>query len=167
MPYNVVRFHWATERISHTCTYIPLLLNLPCTHHPTRLGLHRGGSWAPWESWAVYFTRKNVYMSVLPSQFIPPSPSLAVCRTLFPTSASVALPCKYHPQYHFSRFQTYVLIHSACFFFLSYWHSSLCITLGFRFIRFSSADASSFLFYGWVIFHWAYVPYLLYPFIRR
>ena len=41
--------------------------------------------------------------------------------------------------------------------FSSFWHTLLCIT-GSSFIHLSSTDSNSFLFYGWVTFH-----YILYP----
>ena len=43
---------------------------------------------------AVYFTYGNVYVSMLLSQFVPPSPSSAVSTSLFSMSASLCLPCK-------------------------------------------------------------------------
>ena len=45
-----------------------------------------------------------IYVSKLFSQLVPPSPSLAVSTSSFPTSTSLFTPCKYVPQYHFSRF---------------------------------------------------------------
>ena len=45
-----------------------------------------------------------IYVSKLFSQLVPPSPSLAVSTSSFPTSTSLFTPCKQVPQYHFSRF---------------------------------------------------------------
>ena len=42
--------------------------------------------------------------------------------------------------------------------------TSLSMTIS-RSIRAVENGSISFLFYGWVIFHYIYVPYLLYPFI--
>ena len=69
------------------CIYIPSLLSLPTTPYPTPLGLHRApgcqaGLPVLYSSFplAVYFTHGSVYMPVLLSQFIPPSPSPAVYK---------------------------------------------------------------------------------------
>ena len=74
-------------------TPLPSLLSLLPTSlpHSTPLGQHRAGSWAPCviSSFppAICFTRGGVYMSVLLSQFVPPS-SCAVSTSLFSTSVS-------------------------------------------------------------------------------
>ena len=52
----------------------------------------------------------NVYVSILFSQFIPPSPSTTVSISLFTMSVSPLLPCKWVHQYHLSKFHTYVLL---------------------------------------------------------
>ena len=49
-------------------------------------------------------------MSVLLSQFIPPSPALTVSISLFSMSESLVLPYKEVHQYHLSRFYIYALI---------------------------------------------------------
>ena len=61
----------------------------------------------------IYFTHSNVYVSMLLSQFVSPSPSPAVSINLF--SEFVFLSCKEVHQYQFSRFQVYVLIYGICF----------------------------------------------------
>ena len=43
--------------------------------------------------WAIYFTYGNVYVSMLLSQFVPPSP-LALPTSVFSMSASLFLPCR-------------------------------------------------------------------------
>ena len=48
-----------------------------------------------------------VYMSMLLSQFVPPSPSPTVPTSPFSISASPFLPCKQVHQYHFSGFHIY------------------------------------------------------------
>ena len=53
----------------------------------------------------------SVYISVLLSQLIPPSPSPAVFTSLLPTSASPFLPCREAHRYQFSRFHIYALIY--------------------------------------------------------
>ena len=82
----------------------------------------------------------NVYVSMLPSPFIPPSPSSAVSKNLSSMSVSLFLPCKYVPQYHFSRFYLYALIWYS---FFSFWLISLCI-LGSRFIHISRTNSNAF-----------------------
>ena len=42
---------------------------------------------------AIYFTHGNIYVSMLFSQIIPPSPSPTVFKSLFFTSVSPLLPC--------------------------------------------------------------------------
>ena len=43
---------------------------------------------------AIWFTHGSAYMSVLLSQFVPPSSSPAVSISPFSTSASLFLPCR-------------------------------------------------------------------------
>ena len=64
---------------------------------------------------AIYFTHGSVYMSMLLSPFVPPSPSLTVSISPFSTSASPFPPCKYIHQYHFSRFRIYTFIYGIRF----------------------------------------------------
>ena len=59
---------------------------------------------------ADQFTYSSIYVSMLLSQSIPPSPSPTVSTSLFSTSASPFLSCKQVHQYHFSRFHIYALI---------------------------------------------------------
>ena len=44
--------------------------------------------------WVYNFSYGNVHVSMLLSQFVPPSPSPSVPSSLFSTSASPLLPCK-------------------------------------------------------------------------
>ena len=69
----------------------------------------------------IYVIHCDVYMSVLLSQFIPPSSSLTVSTRLSIMSVSLFLSSLYVHQYNFSRFRIYAL---TMFVFLS----SLCIT---------------------------------------
>ena len=64
---------------------------------------------------AMYLTHDNVYISVLLSQFFPPSPCPAVSTGLSSTSPFPFLPCKQLHQYHFSRLHIYALIYGICF----------------------------------------------------
>ena len=67
--------------------------------HPTPLGCHRAlalsslhhNSKSPL---AIYFTYGSVYVSMLLSQFTPPSPSRTGSASLFSTSMSLLLPCR-------------------------------------------------------------------------
>ena len=56
-------------------------------------------SWIQLSNWT-----EHIYMSMLLSQFVPLSPSpMSICP--FSMSASVSLPCKQVPMYHFFRFK--------------------------------------------------------------
>ena len=72
-------------------SFSPLILSHPLGHHGAR-------GWAPCVSrnfpLAICFTYGSVYVSVLFSQFVPPSPSSALSTSLFSMSASLFLPCK-------------------------------------------------------------------------
>ena len=62
------------------------------------LGHHRAPGWVPvlYSSFplVIYRTHASVYMSMLPSRFVPPSPSPTVPTSLLSMSASSFLPCK-------------------------------------------------------------------------
>ena len=82
-------------------------------------------------------------VSVLLSQFIPPSPSPSVFTSVFSMSVSPLLSCKQGHQHHLSRFRIYVLIYSICFSLSDL--TSLCI-IGSRFIHLVRTDSNAFLF---------------------
>ena len=64
---------------------------------------------------ALCFTHDSVCMSVLLSEFIPPSPSAhCVHMSVLYICVSLFLPCKSVHQYHFSRFHIYTCV-CACF----------------------------------------------------
>ena len=93
------RYTYGIHKYSHKYTY-PLPLEPP-SHllpYPIPLSCRRVLVWAPWVieqiTTAIYFTRGNICISTLLSQFIPLSPSLTVSRSLFSLSASPLLPCK-------------------------------------------------------------------------
>ena len=95
-------------------THIPSLLRPLPPPHPTPLGGHRALSWVPcvYRSFllASYFTQGRVYVSMLLSQFIPPSPSPRV-HSLFATSAQLLLPCKLGSSVpFFSRFSAVIFL---------------------------------------------------------
>ena len=65
-------------------------------------------------SLAICFPYSKVYVSVLLSQFLPVSPSLAVCTSLSSVLIPLFVPCRLVPHYHFSRFHMYASIHKLC-----------------------------------------------------
>ena len=83
-----VGFYHTTPWVSHKYTNILSLLSLPPTPQPhyTPLGCHRAPRWLPVPTskfpLAICFTYDNIYVSVLFSQFVPPS-SPAVSISLF------------------------------------------------------------------------------------
>ena len=91
--------------ISPKYTYVPSLLNLPCTlPHPTPLGYHRAQGWSPCLKKQLptgCFTYGNIHVSVLLSPFVSLSPSSTVSMSLLSMSESLFLPCEYIHQYHF------------------------------------------------------------------
>ena len=87
------------------------------------------------------FTYGNVYVSVLVSQSVLPSPSrtvhnsvLYVCIWIFAMQIGSSVPFFRHP--------IYALI---CYLFLSFWLTSLCITDS-RFIQLTRTNSHLFLF---------------------
>ena len=79
---------------------------------PLLLGCHKARVWAPCLRSSfpltICFIHGYVYVSMLLSQFVSPSPSLAVSTDPFSMSASLFLPCKQFQQYHFSRLHIYL-----------------------------------------------------------
>ena len=80
--------------------------------HPTPLGPHRASGWTPWRyssfPLAVCLTHGNIYMPVLISQFVPPSPSPAPC----PRVHSLRLPPRAFLFIFFNIFSTNISIFS-------------------------------------------------------
>ena len=112
---------------------------------------------------SVSFTYGNVYVSMLLSQFFPPSPSHTVSTSLFSMSVSQLLPCKLVHQYHLSRFHTHVLICNIC---LSLSPTSLC-TISSKFIHLIRTNSNVFLFMaeqGKFTFKITIARYILLPF---
>ena len=76
--YNVIGFCCKTMQISHNYTYIPSLLSLPFPSIPLLwvITKHRARLLALFSNFplSVCFTHGVVYLSVILSQFIPPSP---------------------------------------------------------------------------------------------
>ena len=118
----------------------------------------------------IYFVDISIYMSVSISQLIPPPPSPhppphfppLVSIRWFSTSVSLFLPCKPVHLYHFSIFHIYALTYNTCFSLSDLLHS-VWQSLG----PFTSLQKTQFRSFLWLIFHYIYVPYLLYPFVCR
>ena len=82
----------------YTCIHISIPPE-PSSHpppHPSRLSQSTGLSSLLYSNFplAIYFTYGNVYVSTLPFQFIPPSPSPTGSTSLYSMSVSLFLPCK-------------------------------------------------------------------------
>ena len=94
---------------SHTCG-LPWStgFGLPVSH----------GKFPPATSFIKAYGKGDV--SVLPSQFVPPSSSLTVSKAC-PLCLSRLPPCKQNHQYHLSRF--HALIYDICFSFSDLLHS--------------------------------------------
>ena len=127
--------------ISHRYMHIPSLLNLP--PHPTHLGCHRTADWSSLHHKANFhqlsdFTDGSVYVSMLLTQFVPPSPCPCVHKST--PYMSPLLPCRY--VYHISRLHIYTLISEICFSLSDWLHS----VIGSRFIHLiRTEEMSSFL----------------------
>ena len=90
----------------------------------------------------ICFTHGNVYVSLLLSQFAPPSPSSTGSASLFSVSVSPLLPCKWVHQHHF--FWIPYMCVNIQYWFFSFWFTSLYIT-GSRFSPLPKTDSNSFL----------------------
>ena len=98
----------------YTLPLVPL-----CPSHPTPLACHTVPTGLPvlYGSFplAIFFTHGNVYMSLLLSQFIPPSPSSSVSTSPSFMSPSPFLPGKWFIS---TTFLDSIYIHSYIFVFL-------------------------------------------------
>ena len=102
-----------------------------------------------------------LYVSILFSKIIPPSPSPTESKRLLYTSVSLLLSRIQDYRYHLSKFHIYPLVY--CIGVLLSGLLTLCNRL-----QFHAPHQNWFkwiLFNGWVILHWVYVPLLSYPFI--
>ena len=99
--FNYFVFNWRINDLQycvsfcHTSTWISHRCPLPPTSHLSRWspGLSSLSSYSKFPL-AIYFTYGNIYISILVSQFVPPSPSLTVSISLFSVSVSPLLPYK-------------------------------------------------------------------------
>ena len=71
-----ISFSCKTKWNSYMYIYPPSWTSFSCPY-PTLLGHHRAPSWAPCATQQlpllIYFTHGGIHMSMLPSQFVPPS----------------------------------------------------------------------------------------------
>jgi len=99
--------------ISHGCTCVPPSWTpLPPLSHPS--GLSQCTSFDCPVSCiklglVIYFTYGSIYVSMLFSQIIPPSPSPTESKSLFFTSVSHLLSCVQGRHYRLSKFHIYLL----------------------------------------------------------
>ena len=61
--------------------------------------------------WVISFTYRNIHVSMLVSQIIPPLPSPTEPKSLLFTSASLLLSCIEGCRYHLSKFLIYALVY--------------------------------------------------------
>ena len=88
-----VGFCHTTRWITRKYTYVPSSSNLRPCPIPTPLDCHRALGWAPCVIQQLplvfCFTYGNTYVSMLLSQFVPPSSSPAMSKSLFSMSTSL------------------------------------------------------------------------------
>ena len=116
------------ESAIYMYTQIPSVLSLPPTHCPVSplkiIAEHQAELPVPHSSFplAICFTYNSIYMSMLPSQFVPPSPSRCLHKSILYICICIpALQIGY--QCRFSRFHIYVLIYNICFYLSDLRHS--------------------------------------------
>ena len=90
----------------------------------------------------IYFTYDNIYVSMLFSQIIPPSPSPTESNRLFFTSEYLLLSHIQGHHYHLSKFHIYVKIQYCCF---SFRLTQLCIIDSVSFTSLELIQMHSFL----------------------
>ena len=118
-----VVFCSTTTRFSYKYTCIPSLLSLSplspsqSSRSPQSTGLK---SLQSCFTLAIYFTQGSVHMSMLLSQFTPPSHSPTMSTSLFSTSVSLFLPCRQIHQYYFHRLQICINIRYLSLFLTSF-----------------------------------------------
>ena len=101
---------------------LPSFLNLPPLSHPIpplqMVTEHQAELPALYSNFplVIYFTRSNVYVSMLLSQFIPPSPSPTESINLLSMSECLLLPCKIGSSIPFFQIPYILaLIYDICF----------------------------------------------------
>ena len=133
----LVGFPHTTTQIGHKYIIHSLVSLPPTSRHPTLWVVteHHAGLPMLYSNFpvAIYFTYGSGDVSMLLSQFIPPSPSPAEFTSPSSTSVYLFLPFKYSPVPFYKI--PCVCIHILYLFF-SFWLTSLCITVS-RFIHLS------------------------------
>ena len=119
--YNVVMVFTIHQHEFATGIHVSPLCWTHLPPHPILPGFTEHWLWAPWIIYiklplAICFTYGDVYVSMLSSQIIPPSPFPTESKSLFFVSVCPLLTCKGHQdhQYHLSRFHIYALIYDIC-----------------------------------------------------
>ena len=139
-------FCHASTWISCSYTCVPSILNpilSPSPSYPSSFSQNSGfrclASYIKL-TLVISFTYDNVYVPMLFTQIIPPSPSLTESKTLFFTSVSPLLPCMWDQLPSFQVWCICVNIQ-----YLSFWLTSHCI-IGSRFVYLIKIDSKVFLF---------------------
>ena len=136
----------------------PSWASSPTSHpiHPSRLSQSTGSELPVLQTnfpLVIYFTHGNGYVSMLLSQFVPPSPSPTVPTSLFSMSASLLLPYRQVHQYqHLSRFYIYVLMQDICSSLSNLLHSVLKALRPSTSLELS--QIRSFLWLSVILFNW-------------
>ena len=117
---------------------------------PTPPGHYRAPAGLPvWYSsvpLGIYFTLGSVHMSMLLSQFVPPSPSPTASSSPVSTSVYLFMPCKLFHQCHFPRFHiSSVQSLSHVRFFATPWtaahQASLSFTISWSLLKLMSIES--------------------------
>ena len=114
-------------------------------------------------SLAIYFTYGNMYVSILFSQIVPPSPPTEP-KNMFFMFVSPLLPCTEDCPYHLYRFHIYVLIYNICLSVSDLPHSvynRLYSIIGSRITHLVRTDLNTFLF----IVEWYSIVYMYHNFL--
>ena len=145
-----VGFWYTLTWISHKYTYVPALLNLL----PTLYSIPPLQVVTEYQIMLCSTFPLATYLHMVMYIFwcYSLNSSLPLLPPLCPQVCSLCLGLYSHPA---NRLISTIFLDSIYVYFF-FWLTSLCITG-------SRTDSNLFLFYGWVIFHYIYVPQLIYP----
>ena len=108
---QIVHRHACVPSLLNPVSLLPAhLIPLDCYRAPTLCSLHHTSN----SHWLSIFTYGSIYVSMLFSQIVLPSPPPTVSPSLFFMSVSPLLPCTYHWWYSLSRFCIYALVQNIC-----------------------------------------------------